>query len=74
LSTWATLRTIPTVLGLMVRAPGWAINYSRNYKRAKKEFKRQLIEQGVPLGDAEDLADLFPFKMSEMIETARSLN
>ena len=62
------------MLGLMVRAPGWAISYSRSYKRAKKEFKRQLIEQGVPLGDAEDLADLFPFKMSDFIETARSLN
>ena len=74
MSAWATLRTLPTMLGLMVRAPGWAISYSRSYKRAKKEFKRQLIEQGVPLGDAEDLADLFPFKMSDFIETARSLN
>ena len=62
------------MLGLMVRAPGWAISYSRSYKRAKKEFKRQLIEQGVPLVEAEDLAELFPFKMSDIIETARSLN
>ena len=74
MSAWATLRTIPSMLGLMVRAPGWALDYSLNYKRAKKEFKRQLIEQGVPLGDAEDLAELFPFKMSDIIETARSLN
>ena len=72
--SWATLRTLPSMLGLMVRAPGWAYSYSRNYKRAKKEFKRQLIEQGVPLGEAEDLAELFPFKMSDLIETARSLN
>ena len=62
------------MLGLMVRAPGWAYSYSRSYKRAKKEFKRQLIEQGVPLVEAEDLAELFPFKMSDLIETARSLN
>ena len=74
MSTWATLRTIPTVLGLMIRAPGWAYSYSRSYKRAKREFKRHLIDQGVPLVEAEDLAELFPFKMSEIIETARSLN
>ena len=74
MNSWATLRTIPSMLGLMVRAPGWAYSYSRSYKRAKKEFKRQLIEQGVPLGEAEDLAELFPFKMSDLIETARSLN
>ena len=74
MNAWATLRTIPNMLGLMVRAPGWAFSYSRSYKRAKKEFKRQLIEQGVPLVEAEDLAELFPFKMSDFIETARSLN
>jgi len=74
MSAWASLRTIPTVLGLMVRAPGWALNYSLNYKRAKKEFKRHLIDQGVPRVEAEDLAELFPFKMSDIIETARTLN
>ena len=62
------------MLGLMVRAPGWAFSYSMSYKHAKKEFKSHLIEQGVPLGEAEDLAELFPFKMSDLIETARSLN
>jgi hypothetical protein len=61
-------------LGLIVRAPGWALNYSLNYKRAKKQFKRQLIEQGVPKGDAEELAELFPFKMSDIIKTARKIN
>ncbi len=74
MSFWATLRTIPAVLGLIVRAPGWALNYSLSYKRAKKQFKRQLIEQGVPQGDAEELAELFPFKMRDIIETARKIN
>ena len=58
----------------MVRAPGWALNYSMSYKRAKKQFKRQLIEQGVPQGEAEELSELFPFKMSDIIETARTIN
>ncbi|MBC8463317.1 hypothetical protein H8D76_03055 [Candidatus Bathyarchaeota archaeon] len=74
MSAWTTLRSIPAVLGLIVRAPGWALNYSLSYKRAKKQFKRQLIEQGVPREEAEDLAELFPFKMSDIIETARNIN
>ena len=74
MSTWATLRTLPSVLGLMVRAPGWALNYSLSYKRAKKQFKQQLIEQGVPQWEAAELAELFPFKMSDIIETARNIN
>jgi len=59
---------------LIVRAPGWALNYSLSYKRAKTQFKRQLIEQGVPQGDAEELAELFPFKMRDIIETARHVH
>lgn len=71
---WTTLRSIPAILGLMIRAPGWALNYSLSYKRAKDQFKQQLIEHGVPQREAEDLAELFPFKMSEIIETARNIN
>lgn len=71
---WATLRTIPAILGLVVRAPGWALDYSLSYKRAKKEFKRQLIDQGVPREEADELANLFPFKIKDFIETARTIN
>ena len=70
----ATLRAIPAVLGLMVRVPAWALSYSLSYRRAKKVFKHQLIDQGVPKEAAEELADLFPFKMSEFIDTARRFN
>jgi hypothetical protein len=73
-SAWTTLRTIPAILGLMIRAPAWAVNYSMSYKRARREFKRHLIEQGVPRGEAEELAELFPFKMSDFIETARNIH
>jgi len=73
-SAWASLRTLPSVLGLMVRAPGWALDYSMSYKRAKKEFRKQLIDEGIPYDDAEELAELFPFKMSDIIETVRSVN
>ncbi|MFH1179327.1 MAG: hypothetical protein V1710_03105 [Candidatus Bathyarchaeota archaeon] len=74
MSAWTTLRAVPAILGLAVRAPGWALNYSLSYKRAKREFKQHLIEQGVPSVEAEELAELFPFKMSDIIQTARSIN
>ena len=74
MSAWTTLRTLPTVLGLMVRAPGWALNYSMSYKRAKNQFKLQLIEHGVPQVEAEDLGELFPFKMSNIVKMARKVN
>jgi hypothetical protein len=61
------------MLGLLVRAPGWALNYSISYNRAKREFRRQLIEQGVPPVEADELADCFPFKMSDILSTARNI-
>mgnify|MGYP006278775331 CR=1 FL=1 len=74
MSAWTALRTLPTIMGLMVRVPGWALDYSLSYKRAKKTFKRGLIEEGVPPDEADELADLYPFKISDLIETARSIN
>lgn len=74
MKVWATLKTIPTALGLILKTPIWAFNYSLNYKRARKEFKKQLIIQGIPKKEAEELAKLFPFKMSYIIRTARDLN
>lgn len=58
----------------MVRVPAWAVNYSMNYKRAKRQFKRHLIDEGVPYDEAVELAELFPFKMSDIIESARGIN
>ena len=74
MSAWIAIRSIPAALGLMVRAPYWALNYSRNYKRAKREFKYHLIDEGIPFAEAEELAELFPFKLSDIIQTARNFN
>jgi hypothetical protein len=65
---------VPPVIGLAVRAPGWILSYSNGYKRAKKEFRKQLINQGVPSEEAYELAELYPFKMSDFWDLARSNN
>ena len=65
---------VPPALGLVIRSPGWALNYSINYKRAKRKFRNHLIEQGVPPGEAYELADQYPFKLSDFWEMARTRN
>jgi hypothetical protein len=57
----------------MVRVPVWALKYSLSYRRARKEFKHHLVDQGVPLKEAEELTKLFPFKMRDIIDTVRNL-
>ncbi len=74
MNAWTTLRSIPTMLALMVRVPAWAVKYSLSYKRARRMFKHHLIEQGVPRDEAADLARLYPFKMSDFLESARGFN
>lgn len=73
MTIWTTLRMVPTVLGLIFRAPGWALNYTLQYRRAKKQFKQHLIEQGVPKDEAKELAECFPFKLGDLIETATDI-
>jgi len=73
MSFWAYLRSVPAMLGLLVRAPGWVLNYSMSYKRAKRQFRQQLLEHGVPPGEANELAECFPFKMSDILSTARNI-
>lgn len=62
---------VPPALGLIIRAPGWAIKYSMSYKRAKRQFRKHLLEQGVPHEEAYELADQYPFKMSDFWEVAK---
>jgi len=35
---------------------------------------RQLVADGIPPDEARELADLYPFKMSDIIEAAREVN
>ncbi len=66
-----SLRALLKALGLMVRAPGWAIQWSRGYRRARGAFRRQLVASGIPPEEARDLAEMYPFKMGDLIEVAR---
>ncbi len=69
-----SLRAAWKAFGLMVRVPGYAIQWSTGYKRARSEFRRQLVADGIPPKEAKELAQLYPFKMSDLIEAAREAN
>jgi len=69
-----SLRAAWKALGLMVRVPGYAIQWSSGYKRARSDFRRQLVADGISPKEARELADLYPFKMGDLIEAAREAN
>ena len=69
-----SLRAAWKAFGLMVRVPGYAYQWSNGYKRARSEFRRQLVADGIPPEEARELADLYPFKMGDLIEAAREAN
>ena len=69
-----SLRAAWKAFGLMVKVPGYAIQWSTGYKRARSEFRRQLVADGIPPKEAKELADLYPFKMGDLIEAARIAN
>jgi len=57
----------------MVRAPGWAIQWSRGYRRARGAFRRHLVASGIPPEEARELAEMYPFKMGDLIDAARGV-
>ena len=69
-----SLRAAWKAFGLMVRVPGYAYQWSTGYKRARSEFRRQLVADGIPPKEAKELAELYPFKIGDIIEAARIAN
>jgi hypothetical protein len=57
----------------MFRAPGWAYQWSRGYRRARGAFRRQLVASGISPEEARELSEMYPFKMGDLIEAARGV-
>ena len=58
-------------LRIGLKLPGMMIRWKLQYRKAKTQFKMTLIDSGLPLREAEDLADLYPFKLEDLISLAR---
>ena len=69
-----TLRKITSffrLMGMGLSLPFYFMKYSSARRRAVSAFKRELIASGVSPGEASELASLYPFKFSDLMDVAR---
>jgi hypothetical protein len=59
-------------LRVMLKAPGILVRWKLGHRRAKNTFKKELIASGISKYEAKDLAELYPFKLEDIISLARS--
>jgi len=58
---------------LILSLPGMVLRFYFRRRRALGQFKRELIASGISSGEAEELADVYPFKLEEIMSLARGL-
>jgi hypothetical protein len=71
LAFWYTLKSVLTGFGLFSRVPGYLIQWRFKRGSAKKQFRRELISAGLSKQEAQELANLYPFKMDDFVALAR---
>ena len=54
-----------------LKFPGMMIQWKLQHRKAKNEFKKTLVNSGLPPGEAQELAELYPFKLEDLISLAR---
>ena len=65
------LQTFFYGMRLTAKIPSILLSWRSNRNKAKKHFKQELIAQGVPLRDVEELTEEFPFRLGELLSLAR---
>lgn len=58
---------------MMAKVPGFLIQWRLQYRRAKNHFRKELIVAGMSKKEANELADMYPFKLEELISSARKI-
>ena len=56
---------------MMVKVPGFLIQWRLQYRRAKNHFRKELIAAGMSNKEADELADMSPFKLGEFMSLAK---
>jgi hypothetical protein len=69
-----TLSTIFYFTKMMFSFPGILASYYSRRRKAVSLFRKELIESGIPPSEARELANLYPFKLSEMVDIARQFS
>lgn len=60
------------LVGMGLSLPIYYIRYLIARSRAVNAFKSELISSGVPQMEADELASLYPFKFSDLMDMART--
>lgn len=58
----------------MLSLPFFYIRYRIARGRAVATFKREMIAAGITQREAKDLADLYPFRFSDLLKLTRTTN
>ncbi len=56
---------------MMAKVPGFLIQWRLQYRRAKNHFRKELIAAGMSKKEANELADMYPFKLGEFVSLAK---
>ena len=59
-------------LRVVLKAPVILVRWKLGHRRAKNTFRKELISSGISEHEARELAELYPFKLEDIITLARS--
>jgi hypothetical protein len=74
MGVWSFLKTTFFVIKMMFRFPFFVFSYYFRRRKAVGLFRKELIESGVPPLEAKKLADVYPFKLGDIIKAARNFS
>lgn len=71
LSGRSYVSTVYYGMKMRVKIPGFLIQWRLQYRRAKNHFRKELIAAGMSKKETNELADMYPFKLEELMRSAR---
>ncbi len=71
LSGRSYVSTVYYELKMMAKVQDFLIQRRLQYRRAKNHFRKELIAAGMSKKEADELADMYPFKLGELMSSAR---
>jgi len=71
LGLWAKIFAAVNIFILIIRFPVIYVKWIYKHWRAKNIFKRLLLSEGVPANEAHELTNLYPFKISDMMQLVK---
>jgi hypothetical protein len=71
LGLWAKIHAATNIILLVIRFPVIYMKWVYKHWKAKNNFRKHLLKDGIPKHEAHELTKLYPFKISDLIQLAR---